>query len=113
MEFLKCLILKVQSMKDYKDVAVMLRHGVSLSKSLNIASAFWPDTFSIAECLKALVYFSPKELIDLNKEDKLQLYNSVNQYQYSDEIINITEKSLSISDVIVMSRVPSKQTMKP
>ena len=50
---------------------------------------------------------------NLNKEDKLQLYNSVNQYQYSDEIINITEKSLSISDVIVMSRVPSKQTMKP
>ncbi len=109
---LKVIFQRVE-IKDYKDVAVMLRHGVSLSKSLNIASAFWPDTFSIAECLKALVYFSPKELIDLNKEDKLQLYNSVNQYQYSDEIINITEKSLSISDVIVMSRVPSKQTMKP
>lgn len=95
---LKVLMQRVES-KDYRDIAVMLKHGVSLTNGLNIANKMFEPTFSPVHCLKTLQYFEGGDLYLLSKDEKRILENSVNLIIKDLKIDNnvVLAKSLSIN----------------
>jgi len=72
----KVLLQRVE-VKDYRDIAAMIRAGVSLSKGLAAAQAMWPARFQPSESLKALVYFEGGDLHELTLEEKESLVDAV------------------------------------
>ena len=73
---LKVLLQRAER-KDYEDVAILLRFGLSLPEGLGAARALYGDAFPISECLKALVYFADGDLGDLPPERRQQLESAV------------------------------------
>lgn len=71
----KVLLQRVE-VKDYRDMAAMIRAGVSLPKGLASASAMWPGRFQPSECLKALVYFEGGDLHNLTPEERETLIDA-------------------------------------
>ena len=63
--------------KDYRDIAAMLRAGVSLAKGLAAARELFGPNFQPSESLKAMVYFEDGDLRTLTQEDKSILVNAV------------------------------------
>lgn len=66
---LAALVNRVE-LKDYLDVAALLRHGLSLSYMLACANAAYRGEFPIAACLKSLAWFDDPELVDLTAKDR-------------------------------------------
>ncbi|MCP4701709.1 MAG: nucleotidyl transferase AbiEii/AbiGii toxin family protein [Gammaproteobacteria bacterium] len=66
---LKVLLQRVEA-KDYKDIAALVKAGVSLAKGLASARSMYGRTFQPSECLKALVYFKGGDLNCLTQEDR-------------------------------------------
>lgn len=60
--------------KDYRDVAALLRAGISLEQGLGAAAALYGNQFSARAMLKTLTYFEPPELAAL--EPKVRQYLS-------------------------------------
>jgi hypothetical protein len=56
--------------KDYRDIAAMVKAGVSLSKGLAAASEMYGHTFQPSESLKAMVYFEGGDLHTLTQDEK-------------------------------------------
>src|SRR5665647_3553830 len=56
------VVLQRAEAKDYRDIAAMLRVGVSLPKGLAAARQFFGSNFQPSESLKALVYFEDGDL---------------------------------------------------
>ncbi len=88
---LKVVMQRIET-KDYRDIAAMLQHGVSLTRGLNIANKMFEPTFSPVHCLKTLQYFEGGDLHLLTQNEKQTLKNSVHS------II----KNLSISKDVVL-----------
>lgn len=64
--------------KDYRDVAALLRAGVSLPCALASASQMYGSAnFQPSESLKALVYFKGGDLETLSQQDKQVLVEAV------------------------------------
>jgi hypothetical protein len=59
--------------KDYTDIAAILRAGTRLEDGLAAASALYTASFQPSESLKALTYFEGGDLADLRKEDRQTL----------------------------------------
>ena len=72
---LKVLFNRVEC-KDYRDIAEMLRHGVSLSHGLSSAKAIYGNAFQPMVALKALTYFEGGDLAELSEIDKETLLNA-------------------------------------
>lgn len=67
---LKTILQRIEA-KDYRDLAAMVKAGVSLSKSLAAASRMYGGAnFQPSESLKALVYFEGGDLDQLTTEER-------------------------------------------
>lgn len=71
------VVLQRAEAKDYRDVAAMLRAGVSLPKGLAAARVLFAPTFQPSESLKALVYFEDGDLSTLTHDEKKILAQAV------------------------------------
>lgn len=67
------VVLQRAEAKDYRDIAMMIRAGVSMSKGLAAARLFFEPAFQPSESLKALVYFEDGDLQKLSLQDKSTL----------------------------------------
>jgi Nucleotidyl transferase AbiEii toxin, Type IV TA system len=75
------VLLKRLEAKDYRDIAALLRSGVSLGNGLAAAGALYGPAFAAAECLKALVYFEGGDVAALEAEYKKLLIEKVRQFK--------------------------------
>lgn len=64
------VVLQRNEAKDYKDIAVMIRSGVSLAKGLASARVLYGPSFQPGESLKALTYFEGGDLDTLTREER-------------------------------------------
>lgn len=71
------VILQRAEAKDYRDIAEMIKAGVSLSRGLAAARKLFGSAFQPSESLKAMVYFSDGDLHTLTKEEKSILVGAV------------------------------------
>jgi nucleotidyltransferase AbiEii toxin of type IV toxin-antitoxin system len=69
---LKVLLQRVEA-KDYRDIAALLRSGISLGEGLGAAQELYAGQFPPCEALKALVYFQGGDLDSLESESKTYL----------------------------------------
>jgi hypothetical protein len=86
------VILQRAEVKDYHDIAVMIKAGVSLPHGLAAACKIFGQTFQPSESLKALVYFGDGDLSTLSTEVKSTLINAANAVQ-------------ELPDVVILSHV--------
>lgn len=82
---LKVLFNRVEC-KDYRDIAEMIRHGVSLSHGLSCAKAIYGNTFQPMMALKAMTYFEGGDLADLSEIDKETLLDAAKSIESIGEI---------------------------
>lgn len=73
---LKVLLQRVE-VKDYLDLAALLRAGASLERGLAGARALYGTAFQPSESLKAMTYFEGGDLDRLAVEDRALLENAV------------------------------------
>jgi hypothetical protein len=66
---LAALVNRVE-LKDYLDIAALLRHGSDLAHLLAGANAVYRGEFPIAACLKSLTWFDDPELAELSAKDR-------------------------------------------
>jgi len=69
---LAALVNRVE-LKDYLDVAALLRHGNGLAHLLAGANAVYRGEFPVAACLKSLTWFDDPALAELSAKDRLLL----------------------------------------
>lgn len=70
-------ILQRIEVKDYRDIAAMVKQGVSLPKGLASARVLYGQHFQVSESLKALTYFEGGDLSLLSNEDRGILVKAV------------------------------------
>ncbi len=73
------VILQRAEAKDYRDIAEMIRTGVSLPRGLAAACEIFRPTFQPSESLKAMAYFNDGDLDNLTKDDKTVLVQAISQ----------------------------------
>ena len=71
------VILQRAEAKDYRDLAAMLKAGVSLAHGLAAARRLFGSAFQPGESLKALVYFNDGDLKSLTAAERSTLVNAV------------------------------------
>jgi len=71
------VVLQRAEAKDYRDIAAMLKAGVSLSRGLASARLLYGPNFQPGESLKALVYFNDGDLKTLSASEKNTLVDAV------------------------------------
>jgi hypothetical protein len=64
------VILKRAEMKDYLDIAALLRSGLALEAGLSATSALYGGEFQPSAALRALVYFEDGDIASLPVKDK-------------------------------------------
>lgn len=74
------VILQRAEVKDYQDIAAMIRSGVSLSAGLGAASCLFGTTFQPAESLKALAFFGDGDLAFLKPREKNTLLQAIRDF---------------------------------
>ena len=72
---LAALVNRVE-LKDYLDVAALLKKGLELSYLLGCAEAVYHGAFPTAACLKSLTWFDDSALAGLPPSDRLVLENA-------------------------------------
>ena len=86
---LKVLFNRIEC-KDYRDLAEMLRHGVSLSRGLCCAKAIYGNAFQPMVALKAMTYFEGGDLNDLSEADRKILLDKAKSIDsISDESVEL------------------------
>jgi Nucleotidyl transferase AbiEii toxin, Type IV TA system len=65
----KVILQRIEA-KDYRDIAAMVKAGVSLSKGLSAAREMYGHSFQPSESLKAMVYFEGGDLHTLTQNEK-------------------------------------------
>jgi hypothetical protein len=73
------VILQRSSVKDYQDIAAMIKAGVSLEKGLAAARQMFGKSFAPTESLRALVYFEDGDLGKLKKTEKNIIRDAVSK----------------------------------
>jgi hypothetical protein len=73
---LKVLLQRVEA-KDYRDIAALLRAGLTLGEGLAAAQVLYEGQFPPAEALRALVYFNGGDLDVLENEVRIFLTETV------------------------------------
>lgn len=72
------VVLQRVEVKDYQDIAAMVRAGVDLSRGIAAARQIYGSQFQPSESLKALTYFEGGDLHSLSQDDRHVLINAVN-----------------------------------
>jgi hypothetical protein len=73
------VILQRAEAKDYRDIAAMVKAGVSLSGGLAAARQLYGVNFQPSESLKAMVYFEDGDLATLTRLEKACLVEAVSK----------------------------------
>jgi hypothetical protein len=68
----KVILQRIEA-KDYRDIAAMLKAGVSLSRGLSAAREMYGHSFQPSESLKAMVYFEGGDLLTLADSERAML----------------------------------------
>lgn len=76
-------VTKRKAVKDYMDIAAMLRGGVRLEEGLSAAVTLYGAQFTISETVRTLTYFHGGDLDELSDEDKQTLTNAVKNLQWN------------------------------
>ena len=93
---LKTILQRIEA-KDYRDVAAMLKAGVSLARGLASASRLYGKAnFQPSESLKAMVYFEGGDLGELSQEEKRLLVEAVTRVREL-PAAEIASKSLALT----------------
>lgn len=71
------VILQRAEAKDYRNIAAMLRAGISVPRGLAAASTLFGPNFQPSESLKALVHFNDGDLDTLTNAEKNTLIDTV------------------------------------
>jgi len=71
------VILQRAEAKDYRDIAAMIKAGVSLTKGLAAARTIFGLRFQPSESLKAMVYYDDGDLATLTSDEKNTLIKAV------------------------------------
>jgi hypothetical protein len=71
------VVLQRAEAKDYRDVASLVRAGVSLASGLGAAREMFGPSFQPSESLKALVFFGDGDLATLSGDEKATLVEAV------------------------------------
>ncbi len=71
------VVLQRAEAKDYRDIAAMLRAGLSLPRGLAAAGLLFGPNLQPSEVLKALVYHADGDLKSLGDDDKRVLFEAV------------------------------------
>lgn len=80
--------------KDYLDVAAMLRAGVRLETGLAAAAAMYSPSFQPSEAIKALTYFEGGDLASLPEGEKALLTRAVAEIRHV-PVAGLASRSLS------------------
>lgn len=72
---LKVLLQRAEA-KDYRDIAAMVKEGVSLSRGLAGARELYGPSFQPSVAIKALTYFKDGDLSTLSAEEQRTLVNA-------------------------------------
>ena len=80
------VVLQRNEAKDYKDIAAMLKSGISLAKGLAAARSMYGPSFQPGESLKALVYFEGGDLDTLTPAEKDVLVEAVDTVRELPEV---------------------------
>lgn len=88
------VVLQRAEAKDYRDIAEMIRAGVSLPRGLAAARELFGPSFQPSESLKALVYFADGDLGTLTKDEKSTLVQTVSAVR---ELPPVARRSLKLS----------------
>lgn len=70
---LKINIIERSEVKDYQDIAAILRHGIPLEKGLALAECMFAPDLSPMIALRALTYFEDGDVATLSQADKKTL----------------------------------------
>ena len=73
---LKVLLQRVE-LKDYQDIAALIRSGCRLERGLGAAQSLFSSMFPPAEAMRALTYFEGGDLNLLSKDDKITITRAV------------------------------------
>lgn len=76
---LKTVMQRVE-VKDYRDIAAIIRAGIPLLAGMTGAMALYGGQFSPLECARALVYFKDRQLATLSTIDKSTLAQAVQTF---------------------------------
>ena len=88
------VVLQRAEAKDYRDIAEMIRAGVSLPRGLAAARELFGPSFQPSESLKALVYFADGDLGTLTKDEKSTLVQTVSAVR---ELPPVARRSLKLN----------------
>ncbi|MGB8353671.1 MAG: nucleotidyl transferase AbiEii/AbiGii toxin family protein [Chthoniobacteraceae bacterium] len=85
------VILQHSELKDYVDIAEMIKANVSLAKGLSIATDMFKPDFAPGIALKALVYFEEDNLKLLKKEIKKTITKAVEKVAMLPSVARISD----------------------
>jgi len=91
------VVLQRAEVKDYRDIAVMVKAGVSLPRGLAAARAIFGPNFQPSESLKALVYFGDGDLHTLSQDEKNILVTAVSAVRDLPEVVIVSKQLTSTS----------------
>jgi hypothetical protein len=74
----KVILQRIEA-KDYRDIAAMVKAGVSLAKGLSSAREMFGFKFQPSESLKAMVYFEGGDLATLSQSEKDTIVKAVSE----------------------------------
>lgn len=93
---LKVILQRIEA-KDYRDVAALLRHGVSLERGLASAQTLYGLSFPPVICLKTLIYFEGGDLNGLAQDDKKTLAEAVKRVRNLPKVEIVSRHLTSIT----------------
>lgn len=97
------VILQRAEAKDYRDIAEMVRAGVSLQKGLSAARALFGSNFQPSESLKAMVYFEDGDLHTLSFAERACLIDAACQVRDL-PIVKVLSHQLVASNPLIDSQ---------
>jgi hypothetical protein len=94
---LKVVMQRVEA-KDYRDIAALIRAGISLEAGMAGASALYGVNFAPMDCAKALVFFKGGDLATVPSADRDTLLKAVRSLRLSINPAAIRSTSLSFAN---------------
>ncbi len=91
------VVLQRAEVKDYRDIAAMVKAGVGLPRGLAAARAIFGPNFQPSESLKALVYFGDGDLHTLSQDEKSTLVTAVSAVRDLPEVVIVSKQLASTS----------------
>lgn len=110
------VVLQRAEAKDYRDIAELVKAGVSLSGGLAAARELFGPNFQPSESLKALVYFEDGDLRALSESEKSLLVDAASAVRELPKVAILSEKlavAAGRDELAPGKRFGSPQNAKP